>query len=258
MRAAGGADSSRPVDLDLVTARLLDISADGSPPPRARQRLVKNHGLAAEGKQPLSPERSETAEEPNTQYAQRSRMWETEHYARLVELGGRPLYHISLLEKVSANPDEYHRMLRPWLENPNSKDPLNWTTVFERQIGRWRPFLAWQKERRGVYNPAAEYSAFLERYRRECLLNGGTSRLDKLEADPLSVWGHFDYMENCRRREQFRRPKLGGDGGFPAHVERMKQCLAEHGFTRRFRLDEDLSRQDKLATWIEYLYYEYC
>lgn len=45
---------------------------------------------------------------------------------------------------------------------------------------------------------------------------------------------------------------------FPKYVEAVKRRLAEHGFTRSFQLEEDLKRQDKLATWIEYLHFEYC
>ncbi|KAH9214444.1 hypothetical protein DL95DRAFT_389417 [Leptodontidium sp. 2 PMI_412] len=47
------------------------------------------------------------------------------------------------------------------------------------------------------------------------------------------------------------------EGRFRIYTERVKGGLAEHGFTRPFQLDEDPKRQDKLMTWIEYLYYEY-
>jgi hypothetical protein len=53
------------------------------------------------------------------------RRLETEKYTWLVEDGGRPLYHISLLDKVSTNPDKYYGMLRAWLGDPNSKDTKN-------------------------------------------------------------------------------------------------------------------------------------
>ena len=63
------------------------------------------------------------------------------------------MYHISLLDKVSTNPDKHYGMLRAWLGDPNSKDTKNWSTVFERQVARWRDFLAWRKEKRGIYDP---------------------------------------------------------------------------------------------------------
>ncbi len=75
------ADPSRPVDLDQVAARLLDVFADGR---RARP-----------------DERPPTAEELEMKDLQEWRRLETEKYTWLVEEGGRPLYHISLLDKVS-------------------------------------------------------------------------------------------------------------------------------------------------------------
>jgi hypothetical protein len=38
----------------------------------------------------------------------------------------------------------------------------------------------------------------------------------------------------------------------------LEQCLEEHDFTPKYQFDEDLAKQDKLATWIEYLCYELC
>lgn len=37
----------------------------------------------------------------------------------------------------------------------------------------------------------------------------------------------------------------------------MKARLTKYAFNRPFQLEKDLDRQDKLATWIEYLGYEY-
>ena len=165
--------------------------------------------------------------------------------------------HISLLDKVSTNPDEYYGMLRAWLGDPNSNDTENWSTVFERQVARWRGFLAWRKEKRGIYDPDTQYSVFVEQYRRLCALHPSTGALAELEADPLSAKKDFESSEKSRRREQRRLLGIEGDGGFSAYAEAVKQRLAKRGFTREFQLNEDLAQQDRLATWIEYLCYEY-
>jgi hypothetical protein len=41
------------------------------------------------------------------------------------------------------------------------------------------------------------------------------------------------------------------------YIDSLKKRLTKHGFTQNFHLDQDLMRQDKLTTWIEYLNYEY-
>jgi hypothetical protein len=41
------------------------------------------------------------------------------------------------------------------------------------------------------------------------------------------------------------------------YAEALRERLLRHGFPRRFQLDEDAARQDKLTTWIEYLGYQY-
>jgi len=44
---------------------------------------------------------------------------------------------------------------------------------------------------------------------------------------------------------------------FPTYCLLVQKRLTRHGFERPFQLDEDLDQQDKLATWIEFLNYEY-
>ncbi len=47
------------------------------------------------------------------------------------------------------------------------------------------------------------------------------------------------------------------EGRFPIYRQRVQERLTRHGFERPFQLDKDLDKQDKLATWIEFLNYEY-
>ncbi|EPE32326.1 hypothetical protein GLAREA_07459 [Glarea lozoyensis ATCC 20868] len=45
--------------------------------------------------------------------------------------------------------------------------------------------------------------------------------------------------------------------GFPEYCQQTHDCLRRHGIERDFTLDEESDRQEKLATWIEYLGYHY-
>lgn len=63
----------------------------------------------------------------------------------------------------------------------------------------------------------------------------------------MAEWQEF------RAYQKFTR----GEGRFPRYYQRLQARLARHGFQRPFQLDEDLDRQDKLATWVEFLNYEY-
>lgn len=47
------------------------------------------------------------------------------------------------------------------------------------------------------------------------------------------------------------------EGRFPIYINAVKRSFARHEFTRPFELNEDLERQGKLTTWIEFVDYEY-
>ena len=51
--------------------------------------------------------------------------------------------------------------------------------------------------------------------------------------------------------------RMRREGRFPAYRQRLHGRLARHGFERSFQLNEEPDRQDKLATWIEFLDFEY-
>lgn len=69
----------------------------------------------------------------------------------------------------------------------------------------------------------------------------------------LDQCGNWDTWEAFTARYG---PKEG-KWGFSNYKKRLNQRLAKYGFTRSFQLQSDLSRQDALTTWIEYLGYEY-
>ncbi|KAK3302818.1 uncharacterized protein B0T15DRAFT_504125 [Chaetomium strumarium] len=267
---------SRPVDLDVVAARLREISDNQDALPPTKEA-------------------------------------ETNAYHELVKGGGRPLYPISLREEVLNNPEGHREMLLPWQSRPNpSRLDGN---LFRVQLVRWKAFRNWQKYNRGIYNKEEEFAAYFEEERRrkaEVEANMSRSRRRDHEASKrryverlrvkfkkmqeekgvddgeagflafveeekrqdleagtwwpgmtddeyrqtLRVW--FNRDEYWRYREYFLWLREdNGRGGFPEYVAEAKRRLAKHGFTRTFQLDKDPARQDKLTTWIEYLNYEY-
>ncbi|KAL2171812.1 hypothetical protein VTG60DRAFT_1509 [Thermothelomyces hinnuleus] len=118
-------------------------------------------------------------------------------------------------------------------------------------------FLRMQEEK-GVDDRDAGFSAFLEEEKRRNLEAGvkwlGMTEDEYRESlrvvfNRTEYWRHLDRF--CWLREDH------GRGGFPEYVAEARRRLAKHGFTRDFQLDKDLTRQDKLTTWIEYLNHEY-
>lgn len=69
----------------------------------------------------------------------------------------------------------------------------------------------------------------------------------KVFSRQLSEWKDFRQWQRKNRE----------NGRFHKYAEDVQQGLAEHGFKRPFQLEEHQDRQDMLATWIEFLDYEY-
>ncbi|KAL2015098.1 hypothetical protein VTK56DRAFT_6312 [Thermocarpiscus australiensis] len=95
---------SRPVDLDGVAARLREISDNHDALPPAASRSPRY-------------ERSPT---PFYDEAAETKQSETIAYHELVSDGGRPLYHISSLQKVLDDPEGHREMLLPWQDYPDA------------------------------------------------------------------------------------------------------------------------------------------
>ncbi|KFA77979.1 hypothetical protein S40288_11296 [Stachybotrys chartarum IBT 40288] len=70
--------------------------------------------------------------------------------------------------------------------------------------------------------------------------------------------GHFRRETKRRREFQKRYLPLQTEEGFAAYAKAAQDCLAAHGCPKALRLQEDLTRQSKLASWMEYLVYCYC
>ncbi|KAI1421200.1 hypothetical protein F5Y12DRAFT_787643 [Xylaria sp. FL1777] len=142
------AAQSRAVDLDRVTARLLEIPADNNELPRP---LFRRIGSISTDSGPPTPEE----------------VCERRYYNELVNDGGRPLYPIDLIDDVAEDPGAHSDMLRPWLHCPNA-DPPQWD-VFSEQICHWLEFRDWQAQARGLGFPkyrCLAYDTFHWHFRR--------------------------------------------------------------------------------------------
>ncbi|KAK3367071.1 hypothetical protein B0T24DRAFT_534466 [Lasiosphaeria ovina] len=118
---------SRPVDLDQVSARLLQaITFDQMP--------VEGHGD--------SP--AESSSSYDSEYElQRDIKWERESYDELVGDGAHPWYPIHMMEDIARNPQNYRELLR--FARPNKWDLIG------QQLVRWRRFREWQADMRTRY-----------------------------------------------------------------------------------------------------------
>jgi hypothetical protein len=199
---------------------------------------------------------------------------ETNAYNDLVKDGGRPLYSISLLDDVSAKPDDYQELLRPWQDRfegtskyfvwwrsyDSSSDPWE---VFQKQWWRWQMFRKWQRDNRDMEDDDdGGFPAYVEarkRYvKRYFTRRAGVKRLAEIDADPSCLqegWERVQEQRQWQRYYCYEREITGP--AFSDYVDAAKRRLARHGFTRPFQLNRDPKQQGKLETWIEYLYFEY-
>ncbi|KJZ79925.1 hypothetical protein HIM_00639 [Hirsutella minnesotensis 3608] len=229
---------SLPLDLDQLDARLRQLSDGDDIVPDVQGRM---QGRVT----PPYSEEDELRDHIDD---------ETEAYNDLVSDGGRPLYPISLVEQVSRNPEEHRPVLCPFWGYPRDTQ-LSWL-VFRRQLKRWRDFRKWQIDNRGLEDEDGGLPAFVEMMKRLYTKRGYEEGLAKIEADPS--WLKSEWLDDQRvRRWQRYHLRERGCNGFSDYVNAMKRRLARHGFTRPFQLQEDPKQQDKLTTWIEYLYFEY-
>lgn len=142
--------ASRRVDLDAVTARLLDISNNQDALTQAtfedsRSRII------------TSPDTGNCAT-PLEDEIGTIRRSETEAYNALLNEGGRPLYPLDLLEDVLHNTENHRETLMSWQMDPEP-ETLD-LKVTRKQLWRWRAFRHWQKENRGIDGLEEELSLF--------------------------------------------------------------------------------------------------
>ncbi len=243
----GATTQSRPVDPDQVAALL--------------QQCAERDRLSSP-----APSLATTASSlPEGEQYQQDLQKETRCYNALVEAGGRPSHPLSRLGDIVKDPGEYRDILSFWQRKSQlilEREKDEWK-VFSSQLVRWHDF-------RRLQRYAREQSAY--DHWRSVWEDGCKMRHAKWEGNEDAwerSWQWRDWHEYGDRRVVFlsgytlwwefvkRKGRAVEGQGFPEYVEALKERLGRHGFTRTFQLDEDLVRQDKLTTWIEYLGYEY-
>ncbi|PGG98120.1 hypothetical protein GX51_06969 [Blastomyces parvus] len=226
------AAKSLPVDLDQVSARLLQVATnkeaqDQQAAPRNRvpkyEDSLEGLGWTAESVCGTTPSPDPEAERRQTLQE------ETEAYKALVESGGRPSHPFrNNSAELFENPGEDRELLLFWVPSDSAQEEY----LFSNQWHRWKTFRKFQ------------------RFMRERNIE---------DERVISIYSGHDLTELRGWASFIGRQKLvvGEEGRFPIYARAVKDRLVRHGFTRTFRLEEDPTRQDSLTTWIEYLGYEY-
>ena len=114
----------------------------------------------------------------------------------------------------------------------------------------------WQKDNRDIRDDHCDFATHVNRMKQASARYGHTWMVSKLEEEAELTRRAGSWREEREwQRNNLREDH--GDGGFLEYNAAVKRRLERHGFTRRFQLEEDPERRDKLTTWIEYLNYEY-
>ncbi len=176
---------------------------------------------------------------------------ETLSHNQLVAAGGRPAYPLDLLDRVSEDPSVCREALLPWQDYPERGD-LHWDHVFQRQLRRWEHFHAWQRDNRHPLDDKTEFLLFAPAHEETYRALGDPE--NQIVKYVRSAW----LSERGPRRAD--RHALREDrtyAGFDDYLDHVRRRLEKHGFTRPFELLPDPTQQSQVATWVEYLGYEY-
>ncbi|KAI1108505.1 hypothetical protein F5Y14DRAFT_436046 [Nemania sp. NC0429] len=252
---------SQPLDLEHLDARLQQISASED-----------------------TIERSRRSRSPTVDPAIMERQEEIEDYHKLVQDGGRPAYPIDLFDTLfehaedhfdalspSESSEDHHELTHPWhpwlygrgrsVEWSASVGPVQPGTIYGRQWIRWQDFRKWQNDNRDLEDDDGGYPAYVETRKfladRHYRSAGKKKFLAELEADPMYLISDWNFRQDDRKRQRYYCQEFGRGDTFSGYVDAVKSRLARHGFTRLSQLKEEPKQQDKLATWIEYLNFEY-
>ncbi|KLJ13211.1 hypothetical protein EMPG_11865 [Blastomyces silverae] len=226
------AAKSLPIDLDQVSARLLQVATDKEPQDQQaapRNRVVKYED-SLEGLGWTAESVCGTTPSPDPEAGRRQTLKrESEAYKALVESGGRPSHPFqNNSAELFENPGQDRELLLFWVPSSSGQEAY----LFSNQWHRWKTFRKFQ------------------RFMRERNIE---------DERAISLYSGHDLTE-LRRWDSFigrQKPVAGEEGRFPIYARAVKDRLVRHGFTRTFQLEEDPTRQDSLTTWIEYLGYEY-
>ncbi|KAF2844173.1 hypothetical protein T440DRAFT_523707 [Plenodomus tracheiphilus IPT5] len=222
--------ASRPIDMDVLLARLTSIEGgqDGSP----------ELGCL---RPPREPSESTLPPDPDEKY-----LYEDLSYHELIQDGGRPVCAMEVMLHILHEPAASHDSILPWLSGPDSTNQNGEIqTVFSRQLNRWWDFRKWQWDNRGTADEDGGFSAFLAAERR-------MYKQMRIEAFDSS-------FEETTLRLWQQKPKLrllSDDHGFRAYREAVKRHIAPHNFNRPLKLMKDPRKQTEWTTWLEYVNFE--
>ncbi|KAI4141345.1 MAG: hypothetical protein LQ341_003532 [Variospora aurantia] len=163
---------SRPIDLNYLSARLEDVSANRQASP-----------------QPSSCATTEPYDEEECHRQELEK--EVEYYNTLIKEGGRPSHPINLGPGVAQDPGEYREILSVWhhLSHPHG----SWM-VFEAQMYEWGAFRHYQRHHR----EGDRFPKYVELVKRSLAKHNFTRPFAPIEdlehQDKLTTWIEFlDY-----------------------------------------------------------------
>ncbi|KAI5924571.1 hypothetical protein F4810DRAFT_709528 [Camillea tinctor] len=210
---------SRAVDADQLAARLLEISSSSSSRWDPRPVRPPSVRSPSEHSDGYRPGSGRRTPSASPDHEERR---VREYHDLLVKQGGRPIYSVDLIDEISQHPLSHWDLLRPWVDYPPDYDP----------------------------EPNEEATI-------RGITCAGTSIIQQLIS-----WKEFREWQRYIRKDghgfDSTYTRVPGEGHtYADYNEAIKALLAEHDFTRPFRLQKDPMHQDKLTTWIEYLAFEY-
>lgn len=235
---------ARPLDLDQINDRLRELS-------RERSRERSSRVPSSRDRSPSTPRRT-LPPTPDDEKDSKLKAFEMEAYYDLVQDGGRPLYPISLIDKIFQDPEGHIELLQPWRFGWRTRTPWKYPDsddkpreVISRQLERWQDFRKWQNDNRDNVD-YTEYPAYVEKAKRfykrlghvdyDCLIH-------ELEVDPDYLKREWNHHENLRHMQACHCREFRGGNGFAGYVEAVRHRLSRHQFARPFELKQDPSNR---------------
>lgn len=195
---------------------------------------------------------------------------EMEAHNDLVKDGACPIYPSHLIGMVHKDPEAHADLLRPWLPGFGLTGRV-WSaydtdscheSILQKQWARWKDFRCWQRDNRWLEeDDEGEYAAYVESWKllvqRDYPPGAVEAELAKIDALPSCRSEGWKLARTRRSLLRHHCKEFPGGVNFLDYVNAARNRLARHGFNRPFQLDQDPKQQDRLSTWIEYLYFEY-
>ncbi|KAI0388661.1 hypothetical protein F5Y17DRAFT_186420 [Xylariaceae sp. FL0594] len=204
------------LDAELLIARLREIPPDLDVTRPLTPPLVPSPPVRSEHSSPSS------YETPLYDRVESAMKFETAAYHKLLALGGRPAYPLSMLEDVVTNPEEHREILLPFQSYEDTGTVE--CEVFEFQCGKWKGFRVWQECNRGPDYLEKKFAAYLEKeWRTEVESPTGGRHEEMPERLRKSYRARFE-------GEQKNKGVDKGEAGWLAFLEERKQEAIKAGY----------------------------